>query len=238
MRTLARNVRDAFRLSHRRILLRRSLGRLDTCIRAGQFPDAQLVADLVRGWGNEAWSADLPLLAATLEWLPKTSGTILECGSGLSTLVLAIAARASGRRVFSFEHDPEWAARLERDIPKDLRGVIDLCVTPIRNHGDFDWYSFEGVRLPIDVGFVVCDGPPGSTRGGRYGLGPMLTRYLAPRCIVLLDDTQRVSEHDIMIRWREEFGAAVIHQGSTYNVLQMGHRLGLNVPKYLAEARM
>jgi predicted RNA methylase len=178
---------------------------------------------LVRGWGNEAWSADLPLLTTMLEWLPKTSGTIAECGSGLSTLVLGTAARASGRRVFSFEHDPEWAARLQRNVPEDLRGGIDLCVTPIRNYGDFDWYSLEGVRPPADIGFVVCDGPPGSTRGGRYGLGPILTPFLATGCIVLLDDTQRTSEHDIMIRWCAEFGAVVVDQGSTYNVLQVGH---------------
>ena len=180
---------------------------------------------LVRSWGNEAWSADLQLLTAMLEWLPKTSGTIAECGSGLSTLVLGTAARASGRRVFSFEHDPNWAARLQHDLPDELHRVIDLCVTPIRNYGDFDWYSLAGVQLPTDIGFVLCDGPPGSTRGGRYGLGPILTPFLAPGCIVLLDDTQRNSEHDIMMRWCAEIGSVVVHRGPTYSVLEVRHGL-------------
>jgi hypothetical protein len=206
------------------MLLRSSLGRLDTCIRAGGLPGTQLMERLVRGWGNEAWSADLPLLTAMLEWLPKTSGTIVECGSGLSTLVLATAARASGRSVFSLEHDSAWAAQLERNLPVNLRGGVDLCVTPIRNYGEFDWYSLEGVRLPTDIGFVVCDGPPGRTRGGRYGLGPILTPYLAPGCIVLLDDTHRSSEHDVMLRWCAELGAVVVYQGSTYNVLEVRYK--------------
>lgn len=180
---------------------------------------------LVRGWGNEAWSADGSLLTTMLDWFPKTSGTIAECGSGISTLVLATAARATGRRLFSFEHDPDWAARLKRNLPDNLRGSADLCVTPIRDYGEFDWYSLKDVQLPADIGFVVCDGPPGSTRGGRYGLGPVLKPYLAPGCIVLLDDTQRSSEHEVVLRWCAELGAAVIHEGSTYNVLQVSPAL-------------
>jgi Methyltransferase domain len=223
MRTWARDVRDAVRASHQRRLLRGSLSRLERCIRAGDMPGTLLLERLVRGWGNEAWSADSPLLTAMLEWLPKTSGTIAECGSGLSTLVLGLAARASGRLVISLEHDPEWAVRFERSAPEYLRGAVDLCITPIQSYGDFDWYSLEGVQLPADIGFVVCDGPPGGTRGGRFGLGPILTPCLAPRCIVLLDDTQRTSEHDIMLRWCAEFGAVVLHQGTTYSVLEVGY---------------
>src|SRR5262245_2921428 len=204
MRPLARNLRDPLRTSYQRMLLRSSLSRLDACIASGRLPATPLVEDLVRGWGNAAWSADVTLLTTMLEWLPKTSGVILECGSGLSTLVLGVAARASGRRVLSFEHNPAWAARLERNIPKDLRGSIEVCVTPIRRHGDFDWYSLEGMRLPNDIGFVVCDGPPGTTRGGRYGLGPLLTPLLSPGCIVLLDDAQRSAERDVTIRWCTE----------------------------------
>jgi len=221
MRALARNVRDGVRASYRRMLLRTSLSRLDDVTRAGEVPEGELITRLVRGWGNEAWSADPPLLSAMLEWVPKTSGTILECGSGLSTLVLGTAAGISGRRVFSFEHDPQWAARLERSLPMHMRGTIDLCVTPIRNHGEFDWYSLEGVHLPTDIGFVLCDGPPGGTRGGRYGLGPILIPLLAPGCIVLLDDTRRSSEQHIMKAWCAQFGAAVVHRGSTYHVLKV-----------------
>jgi hypothetical protein len=223
MRTLARNLRDAIRTSHQQLLLRRALVRLDECIRAGGTPEPQLVARLVRGWANEAWSADLPLLNAMLEWLPRTSGTILECGSGLSTLVLGTAARINGRRVFSLEHEPRWAARVQRAIPKPMRDTIDLCVTPLRNQGEFDWYSLAGVRIPTDIGFVVCDGPPGSTRGGRYGFGPMLRSLLSPGCIVLLDDTRRAAEHDIMMRWCAELGARVVHRGSTYHVLELNY---------------
>jgi hypothetical protein len=178
---------------------------------------------LVRGWGNEAWSADSELLTAALEWLPRTKGAIAECGSGLSTLVLASAAAVAERQLTSFEHDPAWAARLLQDLPAHAQTSVDLCVTPIRSYGDFDWYSLEGVAPPQDIGFVLCDGPPGSTRGGRYGLGPLLRPFLAPGCIILLDDTQRPHEHEIVRRWCTEMDASVAHEGGTFSVLSVGH---------------
>jgi hypothetical protein len=203
------------------MLLRSSLTRLEEYLRAGRQPDANVMERLVRGWGNEAWSAGAALLSAMLEWLPQSTGTIAECGSGISTLVLASAARATGREVFCFEHNPQWAAKLKSAIPQQLRSSVELCVTPIRSYGEFDWYSLEGVAPPTDIGFVLCDGPPGNTRGGRYGLGPVLRPYLAPGCIVLLDDTQRSSEHQVVLRWCEELNAAVIHEGGTFNVLEV-----------------
>src|SRR5262249_55420144 len=137
MRALARTVRDAVRQTHRRMLLRSSLARLDECVRAGRRPDTRLMENLVRGWSNEAWSAGSSLLSAVLDWLPKTTGTIAECGSGLSTLVLATAANATGRKVFSLEHDQAWAAKLQDALPDSLRAALELCVTPIRNYGEF-----------------------------------------------------------------------------------------------------
>jgi hypothetical protein len=44
----------------------------------------------------------------------------------------------------------------------------------------------------------VCDGPKGTTRGGRYGLAPVMKDRLAPGCIVLLDDTSREAERAII----------------------------------------
>jgi hypothetical protein len=204
------------------MLLRRSLATFDRMLRSGHQPGKRLTDQLVRGWGNEAWSADSPLLLAMLEWLPRTAGAIVECGSGLSTLVLACAASKSGRSVHSFEHDAGWAERMVRDLPMHLRSSVELHVTPIRSYGEFDWYSLDNITLPNAIGFVVCDGPPGETRGGRYGLAPVLRSHLAPGCIVLLDDTQRPEEHEIVRRWCAELDASIVHEDDTFSVLSVG----------------
>jgi hypothetical protein len=222
MRALARRVRDAARTSIQRVLLHHQLATLDRTLRSGRQPQLRLLEQLERSWGNEAWSAGAPFLSAMLDWLPQTSGAIAECGSGLSTLVLASAASRLGRRVHSFEHDRDWAACIARDLPARLRPSVELNVTPIKSYGEFDWYSLEAVRAPTAIGFVVCDGPPGTTRGGRYGLAPVLRSHLAPGCIVLLDDTQRPSEREILGRWCAELGGSIVQEAGTYSVLAVG----------------
>jgi len=50
----------------------------------------------------------------------------------------------------------------------------------------------------------------------------MLRAYLKPGCIVLLDDTQRPEERQIVRRWCDELPACVIEAGENYNVLSIG----------------
>ena len=47
---------------------------------------------------------------------------------------------------------------------------------------------------------------PSATRGGRYGLAPMISDRMLPGCTVLLDDAIRSDERKIAARWTEEFG--------------------------------
>jgi hypothetical protein len=221
LRMLAKRVRDGSRSSLNRVVLRQGLATLERTLARGATPRERLLRTLERGWANSAWSADVKLLSAALYWLDRTSGPIVECGSGLSTLVMACAAAPAGRRVHSFEHDPAWAMRVEQVLPTRLARCVDLQITPLRSYGDFDWYSLDALTQPVEIGFVLCDGPPGTTRGGRYGLAPILGQQMAEGCIVLLDDTQRSSEHAVVLRWCDELNAEVIHEGGTYNVLEV-----------------
>jgi hypothetical protein len=222
MRAIARRLRDGARQSVQRRVLQQSLVTLERTLQSGRPPAERLMEQLVYGWGNEAWSADASLLLAILEWLPRTTGPIAECGSGLSTLILACSASMSGRTVHSFEHDPMWAERVLHCLPLHLRANLSLHLTPIRSYGEFDWYSLDDIRLPPSIGFVLCDGPPGGTHGGRYGLAPLLQSHLAPGCLVLLDDTQRPGEHEIIRRWGAESDASLVHEDDTFSVLSMG----------------
>jgi hypothetical protein len=210
----------------RRVELRSALLRLEHDLRSGKQPKTALLRRLARGWGNDYWSASPLLLTAMLNWLPKTDGPILECGSGLSTLVLAVAAAQSGRPVISLEHDQKWADRVRAALPAHLRRHVTLNLTPLRDFGEFDWYSVDPHILPAQIGLVLCDGPPGGTRGGRYGLVPVLAECLAARCVILLDDTQRPGEHAALERWCTESRAYVVDEGATedgvtYSVVQI-----------------
>lgn len=62
--------------------------------------------------------------------------------------------------------------------------------------------------MPDRFTLVICDGPPGSIRGGRYGLVPIMKERLKPGCVILLDDAAREQEQTIAGKWEAELGAS------------------------------
>ena len=51
---------------------------------------------------------------------------------------------------------------------------------------------------------AACDGPPGKTLGGRYGLLPVLGDRLPAGSVILLDDATRSGEAEVLRRWTTE----------------------------------
>jgi hypothetical protein len=221
LRAVARQIKEHSRTTYQRWMLRQHLAAFDRIVLAGRRPPQRLLEHLIHAWGNEAWSADTELLQTVLDWFPKTSGFVLECGSGLSTLLLASLASAHGRQVRSLEHDAGWAARVNDVLTRRSASNLEVILAPMQRYADFDWYSMAVVNSLSPVGFVLCDGPPGSTRGGRYGLAPVLKDNLAPGCIVLLDDSHRPEERSIIKRWCQELAATVVDQRTTCSALRI-----------------
>jgi hypothetical protein len=182
----------------RRIVLRRAIRRLR------RFPRGtpEIWADLLRGWGNKDYAARPTYLDAVAAAALAQPGPVLECGSGLTTLVLATIAERSGSAVWSLEHERDWYVNVRSALDRQ-RLSADLLCTPLRSYGDFDWYDVDPAELPM-FGLVICDGPPESTRGGRYGLLPVLGERLAPGCTILLDDAGRSGERAALAQWSSE----------------------------------
>lgn len=172
----------------------------------GRIPLLALT-DAVYGWGNEGWSADEDYLARVLTEAATAKGAIVECGSGLSTLLLASVARNTGSHIHSLEHNALWRARVMTTLAQHgLTEYSTVHYTPLRNYGEFDWYTVPA-SLPRGISLVICDGPPSTTEGGRHGVLPMLRPLMASTCTLLMDDANRDSEMDIMARWEREYGA-------------------------------
>jgi hypothetical protein len=157
--------------------------------------------DLVFGWGNP-WSVDAGFLDVMAVAALDEPGPVLECGSGLTTLVLAALRGDRGASVWSLEHDPEWYRLVVRRL-RHFRLRANVAFAPLRNYGAFEWYDVRELQLPA-FSLVVCDGPPNSTRGGRFGLLPVLGGQLAPGCTILLDDASRPGEQDVLLRWQRD----------------------------------
>jgi hypothetical protein len=203
--SLLGQLKATLRRPHQRFVWSRSLRRVLRLPNKADLSEWRL-ADLEYGWGNSEWSATVEFQHAALTAARATRGPILECGSGLSTVLLGIAAQKAGIRVWTLEHDAMWAARIESSLRRLGISSVQMCVAPLRSYGEFFWYALPPDGLPSDFSLVICDGPPGETIGGRYGLLPVLGDHLAPSCRILLDDAGRAGEQDILLKWRQEAG--------------------------------
>ena len=170
-------------------------------------PANPVLADLIYGWGNEPSSAQDEYLAACIVEASAARGPILECGSGLSTLVIGAIAKGRGIEHWALEHTTHWAAKVIARLEGYGIDRTTLCVAPLRDYGDFAWYDPPLDKMPPGFALVICDGPPGTTRGGRYGLAPVMAARLERGCVVLLDDAGREEERAIAKSWRLELGA-------------------------------
>jgi hypothetical protein len=185
----------------RRILLNRAVREMRR-LPAGVQPPQRLLRLLHRGWGNDKWTPDVPFLSRICEAVLSSGGDILECGSGLSTLLLALFTEKNGGKVYSLEHHPEWRDQVTALL--DEFGLdCHLYCSLLRSYGDYVWYELPAC-LPRDFSLVVCDGPPKFTPGGRYGLMPVCGDRIG-NATILLHDAHRPQEREAVRQWGQKF---------------------------------
>lgn len=162
---------------------------------------------VTRGW---AASPDF-LREIALHALHARPKVIIECGSGVSTVVLARCSQMNqAGHVCSLEHLSEHAEKtrqeLERHGLKDWATVLTAPLGSYELNGEtYAWYSTE--ELPsVEFDMLVIDGPPsGTSKLARYPAGPLLFGHLNPTATVFLDDADRQEERTILQRWSREF---------------------------------
>lgn len=131
--------------------------------------------EVFRYAGNN-YAADPGTLALCTGIARRSQGPIIETGSGLSTVLMALA---TDKTVHSLEHLPHYAAQTGQWC--DEAGVENyrLICAPLK---DF-WYDIERMELPEKFAFGFCDGPP-----RIYGTRMKFFETLCPRCSVIVVD--------------------------------------------------
>lgn len=152
-----------------------------------------------------AWALPPRALTDVLVTIQRSLATsIVECGSGVSTLHIARLLRALGRgHLTSLEQDPDWAAFV-REILK--QNQLDTWATVVEAplveqtylEHTIEWYDVPPSAAPATIDLLVVDGPRGvQGKLARLGAVPHFWPKLSASVTIYLDDADRPEERAI-----------------------------------------
>lgn len=196
---------DRLREQNRHLATQRQVQALLQLDRAVELPAG---APPMGGW---AASPDLLVLLVAL-LRERRPACVVETGSGISTLYLALAAEKYGIdcRIVSLEHNETFGngtRELLRRHGVEHRAEVRMAPlrpTSLTGHPT-EWYDEEALADLADIGLLLVDGPPEATGpDARFPAVPLLRDRLAQRCVVIMDDHIRASDRHAAELWRED----------------------------------
>jgi len=166
---------------------------------------------MMRGW---AASPDfLKVMAGRI--LERAPRTIVECGSGTSSLISGYlleqlaAEHGAGGKLYSFEHDAGYAEQSRAQLEQHgLAAFVEVLDSPLVTHQidgkSWLWYDVAPLPDSVVIDVLVIDGPPSVTQAhARFPALPLLEKYLAEHAVIILDDYIRGEDKEVVARWLE-----------------------------------
>lgn len=158
------------------------------------------------------WSAAPDFLKLIADYcLQAKPESIIECSSGLTTLVLARCCQLNDvGHVYSLENGEDYSQVTKGQLIQfGLEDYADVIEAPLQNtvvnEQSFDWYQIDDVSVS-SIEMLVIDGPSGFIqKRSRYPALPMLFDRLSDGCEIFLDDAGRQDEKEIVEYWLDEF---------------------------------
>jgi predicted O-methyltransferase YrrM len=161
----------------------------------------------MRGW---AVSPDFTRILMT-QILGGRPETILELGSGVSTIISAYCLKMNGKgKVISLEHEEKYYRISSENIKAHgLQEFAEVCYAPLKQYTINDilysWYDLTAVTISQPIDLVTVDGPPGTLqKESRYPAFPLLVEFLNDNAIILVDDYIREDEKEIVKNWMND----------------------------------
>jgi len=149
-------------------------------------------------------------------------GCVVEAGSGVSTVIAAYALKGNGcGRMISLDHDAGYAMASSRELRRhSLDDIVSVRYAPIvdvRVNGTvWPWYDPGELADVASIDLLIIDGPPGKLgRLARYPALPILIDRLSDNAVVLLDDSLRRDESEMVDMWLREFTDILVEKVRT-----------------------
>jgi predicted O-methyltransferase YrrM len=160
-----------------------------------------------------AWAVAPDLAQILLSTIfSERPNTIVECGSGTSTLLMSYCLKQNGQGfILSLDDGEQFADATRRNLRahsvEEWAKVIHAPLREIQLNGKrWQWYDTAFLENVGSVDLLIVDGPRGSLgHMMRYPALPLLFSRLSPRAVVILDDSRRPDEKQIVDAWLKEF---------------------------------
>jgi predicted O-methyltransferase YrrM len=151
------------------------------------------------------------------EIIDAKARTIVDFGSGVSTLISAYAIQAhagenlGGAQIYSFDHESEFFGKTRRTLARHgVEDLVTLVHAPLKKQecdGEmFEFYDPAKLDEIDKVDVLFIDGPHGS-KGilDRYPALPLVFDKLSDNAVVVVDDAQNFKESsELVSRWRKK----------------------------------
>ena len=163
---------------------------------------------------TRAWAASPDLLVVLVDLvITGRPSLVVECGSGASTLWLALAMRRFkiDGRIIALEHDPVFGGKtrdlLARHDVGDLAEVRDAPLEGFSLDGQaYSWYARRAWEDLTGIDLLFVDGPPATTgHQARYPALPLLRESLNPAATAVLDDLVVPDMQQVLRLWLDAY---------------------------------
>jgi predicted O-methyltransferase YrrM len=197
--------------------IKQTFRQLEALQNLGAVLPANDVLPATRGW---AASPDLLMVLVDLVITERPS-LVVECGSGASTLWLALAMRRFeiDGQIIALDHDPVFGAKtrdlLARHNVRDLAEVRDAPLESFSLDGEtYSWYARRAWEDLKGIDLLFVDGPPATTgHQARYPALPLLSGLLSPVATAVLDDLVVPDMQKVLRLWLDaypDFGSEIL----------------------------
>lgn len=171
---------------------------------------------------NTSWAYSTKTLAHLEQHIIQNGiQSVIECGSGHSTLLLAdLHDRGIISNWLSLEHNPAGYEHMLKLLRQAGYTTPNICLCPLVNTWAGRWYNMTDAAYRLlrqnPANLVIVDGPPDHIAvAARYPAVPLLKPYLKRPATIILNDADCPDQQQIVDRWTRKWGLTLIEQVPT-----------------------
>ncbi len=193
--------------------------RLDRALRRALEPapgliDERLIEEICDAWGSpESYAVDGHLRALLAE-VPKAHGHVLQCGAGLTTVLLAVALAHRGVHLWALESNAQSAAAVRSWLAQYELNQAHVVTARAEIGRAGVGYAVDVGRIKGPLSLVICEASQAHPGNAGWIL-PRIADRLDPKAVVMVCDVRKREEVDAVAAWCRASDASFVVRGKT-----------------------